>query len=318
MTVTAPPLEVLIVDDEQSARTGLSHAVSALGHHCRVAKDGEEAWTKHVAAPADVILSDWTMPELDGFELCRRTRQADIDLPYTYFILMTAHSDHDHRMRGMEAGADDFLAKPVDLGDLEARLLAASRVTALHRKIAAQSRALRRDSQSAFRLARIDALTSIGNRLRLEEDLGAIAKEGGTGCIAMCDVDHFKRYNDAFGHAAGDEVLRRVADAMRGAMRRDDAVYRYGGEEFAIIMRGEPLAHAMPALERVRDAVSRLAIDRRRRTDKLAPIEDVVTISIGVAAYAHGESPSVALDRADTALYEAKSAGRNRVIAADR
>lgn len=310
------PLDVLVVDDEASSRSGLRRAVVELGHHCRTAEDGEDAWRQHLAQPADVILSDWTMPRVDGFELCKRTRaRSDADGPYTYFILVTAHADHEHRIAGMEAGADDFLAKPVDYGDLEARLLAASRVTQLHRRLAAQSRALRKDSQSSFRLARIDPLTGVGNRLKLDEDLSELTRARDAGCVAMCDVDHFKRYNDTFGHAAGDDILRRIALAIGGAVRRDDAVYRYGGEEFALVLPGEPLAHAMPALERVREAVSHLGIERRRRTDPPRPGRpDVVTISIGVAPYVPPTAPATALQRADEALYRAKSAGRNRVV----
>ena len=128
----ALPLSILVVEDEPSARCGLARAVTDLGYHVRAAADGEEAWQLHRRAPADIILSDWRMPRLDGYDLCKRTRAAG-NGRHTYFIFMTALADREHFARAMEAGADDYLTKPIDLDELGARLISATRVMKLHR-----------------------------------------------------------------------------------------------------------------------------------------------------------------------------------------
>jgi DNA-binding response OmpR family regulator len=137
----ADPFGILVVEDEPSARCGLARAVTELGYRVRAAADGEEAWQLQRRAPADIILSDWRMPRLDGYDLCKRTRAA-VGGRYTYFIFMTAMAEREDFLRAMEAGADDYLIKPIDLGELEGSLLAASRGMKLHRD-AERARALR-------------------------------------------------------------------------------------------------------------------------------------------------------------------------------
>jgi diguanylate cyclase (GGDEF)-like protein len=265
----------------------------------------------HQREPAAVILSDWRMPRMDGLELCRRTRVDEDDGPYTYFIFMTAFADKDHFVQGLEAGADDYQTKPIDLDELRARPVSAARVVALYRKLAQQNASLRRDSENSFRVARLDALTCVPNRLSMDEDLkvlwSRVKRYGHRYSIAVCDVDRFKRYNDAFGHLAGDDVLRRVAQTIRDELREGDGLYRYGGEEFVIMLAEQALGESLGAMDRVRAAVERLAI----------PATDgrVVTISAGVAELdgSVDTMPEEWLRRADAALYRAKSSGRNRV-----
>jgi two-component system chemotaxis response regulator CheY len=251
------------------------------------------------------------MPRMDGVELCRRTRRADDDGAYTYFIFMSAFGDREHLLRGMEAGADDYQTKPIDLDELQARLVSAARVVTLYHKLAEKNRVLRRDSQTSFRQARVDSLTGVGNRLRMTEDIGAAweraKRYGQRYSIAICDVDWFKRYNDFYGHVAGDEVLRQIAQSIREELRRGDAVYRYGGEEFLVLLPEQPLAEAAHAMTRVRRAIEGLRIptDGGRGT---------VTISIGVSELAPtDEGPAHWIARADRALYAAKAEGRNRL-----
>src|SRR5262249_27835797 len=147
----------------------------------------------------------------------------------------------EHFLAGMDAGADDYLGKPVDLEELGARLDAAQRVVSLQKRLAAKNRALRRDSEQNFVAARVDPLTGVANRRQLTEDLEQLLGSPYHlhHSAALCDIDRFKQYNDRFGHQAGDEALRRVAGAMRGAIRQGDSVYRYGGEEFLIILHDQ-------------------------------------------------------------------------------
>src|SRR3954454_13605165 len=153
------PLRVLIAEDQQASREALQKAVKMLGHECRAAKDGADAWEMHQQERADVILSDWRMPRVDGLELCRRTRAAEKDGHYTYFVFLTGFDDREHLLEGMAAGADDYHGKPIDLDELQARLTSAARVLSLYSRLSEKNSFLRRESQNSFRLARIDALT---------------------------------------------------------------------------------------------------------------------------------------------------------------
>ncbi|HVU00422.1 MAG TPA: diguanylate cyclase [Polyangiaceae bacterium] len=302
---------MLVVDDDEATRVALEKAVRAMGHPCRSAGDGHEALLLHQAEHADVILSDWEMPGVDGLELCRRTRVADGDKAYTYFIFLTGFGDKDHFIAGMESGADDYQTKPVDLDELRARLVSAGRVVAMHRQLREKNTALRRDSQASFGLARTDPLTGIANRLRLDEDLrdawAHAARYGRRYSVALCDVDWFKIYNDHLGHLAGDAVLKRVAEALASELRSTDRIYRYGGEEFLVLFPEQSVKEAAVVAERMRLAVQRLRV-------RTIAGDGVVTVSIGVAER-RPEDQNVAgwLNRADAALYQAKDEGRNRV-----
>jgi diguanylate cyclase (GGDEF)-like protein len=305
---------VLIVDDEEAARIAIEEAVRQLGYECRSARDGIEAWRLLQQERADIILSDWHMPRMDGLELCRRTRTSDRSSDYTYFIFMTCLGDKAHFLRGMEAGADDYYSKPLDLDELRARLVSAGRVIALYRDLADRNAALQRDSQASFRAARLDALTHVANRFCMEEDLRVLwsraARYSHRCSIAIGDIDLFKQHNDRFGHVAADEVLRRIAHTIRDGLREGDSVYRYGGEEFVVVLPDQGLAEATAALDRVRAAVERLAIPG-------GGPGAVVTISFGAAQLDHARDTSTEdwLRRADAALYRAKARGRNRVEA---
>ena len=299
-------MKVLIAEDEHVPRVILRRTLEKLGHECLVAEDGLKAWEMYQNTPEiDVVISDWMMPGIDGLELCCRIRAAKRD-GYTYFIFLTSLGDKSHLLSGMQEGADDYLAKPLDRDELQVRLIAASRVTSLHRQLNEQRTAL-------YEQARRDPLTQLGNRLSLNEDLevlrGRVERYGHSYCVVLCDVDCFKLFNDTHGHLAGDEVLRVVANTLAKNSRSGDAVYRYGGEEFLIIMPEQPLELAAVAVEYVRQSVEELAIPH----DANKPWE-VVTISAGVAALLSGENKSTdaLLKEADTALYRAKESGRNR------
>ena len=302
-------MKILVVDDDPLARRLAEAAVARFGHQATAAQDGEAAWRRYHQDAPDVLITDLVMPRVDGLELCRRVR-ADAHAGYTYIILVTALSDRRDVLRGMEAGADDYLIKPVDLFDLQMRLIAAQRVTALHAELA------RHRAQLAH-LAHHDPLTGLGNRRSLEQDLEVLyarSRRYGRGfALAMCDLDRFKAYNDTHGHQAGDQALRAVAAAIVGELRGSDSIYRYGGEEFLLVLPEQTLDGARIAVERVRSVVERLAIKQT------AGGGGVLTLSAGIAAYAPGD-PTTAEDllrQADAALYRAKSAGRNRIAVAD-
>lgn len=328
-------LDVLVVENDEVARTLLRAAICALGHRCRLASSGRDALRLHAAQRADVIVTSWRASDMGGVEFCEKVRSLDRDT-YTYLLVTSDGETKRELLAAVRAGADGYLVKPIDVDELEARLIAAGRVVATNRTLAAQNVGLRRDSQALFRSARVDALTGVANRLRLEEDLDALQAEvlryRRPVCIAICDVDEFKRYNDHFGHVAGDDALRRIAQAITQSLRQADRVYRYGGEEFLVLLSEQTPESALAALERARRAVEALGLPQ-------APgaTSPVVTMSVGLAAVtpdrdasARGAATeaslsarSVALDsdlsvraaivRADRALYRSKADGRNRI-----
>jgi two-component system chemotaxis response regulator CheY len=315
-TGASAPLRVLVVDDDAATRLVLASAVEVAGHTVATAGDGEEAWRVWNASHFDIILADGRMPRLDGYELCRRIREreSESESAYTYFVFVSALDDREHRLQGARAGADDYLTKPVDLDALDAQLVAAARVTALHRRLAETARVLRTDSERSFRAARTDALTALGNRRKLDEDLEraeALARRyGHRFACALCDVDLFKKFNDRYGHLAGDEALRKVAEALASELRKGDEVYRFGGEEFLVLLPEQGVEEAAEAMDRVRAAVERLAIPHEDTTTGR------LTLSVGVAelSFRAGEDREAGIARADAALYRAKAQGRNRVF----
>jgi two-component system chemotaxis response regulator CheY len=288
-------MRVLIADDDPGTRLLVSAAVERLGHDCTIAADGADAWRRYQDAAPEVVITDWDMPGMDGTALASAIR-AHHGNSYAYVIVLTGAADETAARSAMEAGADDLIVKPLEPAQLERKLIAAGRVTALHRRM--------------HDAARHDALTGIGNRLRLAEDLeaacGRVRRYGHAYCVALFDVDEFKPFNDAHGHLGGDEALRAVAGALRGAVRSGDQVYRYGGEEFLVLLAEQSLESAALAAERLRAAVEALAIPH--------PAGGVLTVSAGVAGLdARTCTPDELLERADRALYRAKEAGRNRV-----
>jgi len=307
------PLEVLAVDDDECSRELVAAVSRRLGHRCRTAVDGHDALRLLAQSPADVIVSDWDMPGMNGSELCRRTRSLGDDVPYTYFILMTAFDDRAHLLAGMAAGADDYQRKPLKRDELEARFMSAGRIVELHRRLASRTAKLRDDSTRLFQTSRTDALTGAGNRLSLDEEIETLmsrAHRYGRKCsLAICDLDFFKAYNDAFGHVAGDEALRRVAGGMRASLRSADSLFRYGGEEFVALLVEQSQDAAECAMERVRGAVEALVIPSPATGGPL-------TLSVGIAEIdpRTDRTGDDWLRRADEALYAAKSAGRNRVV----
>ena len=304
---------VLIVDDDPMTRLLCERMVAGLGYETLKAPDGESAWALCQTRAPDVIISDWMMPGLSGVDLCQRVR-AFPGPSYTYFVLLTSLNEREDFLTGMRAGADDYLTKPLDREQLQVRLISAARVTDLHRELSAQRSELLLLNERLFNEGRRDALTGLGNRLRLREDLQVLgercSRHRHRAVLTMMDVDHFKKYNDCCGHLAGDQVLRRVAETLSAASRGTDTLYRYGGEEFLVVLAEVDLELALRAAERLRGAV-----EAQRIPHPALGAEAVVTLSVGLASL-HGQAVEEAIREADQALYQAKAAGRNRVVAA--
>jgi two-component system cell cycle response regulator len=304
-------LRILLADDDPTSRLIAQMALRNLGHQCQTVTDGAQAWEAFHSERPDVVISDWMMPGLTGLELCRRVR-ADSG-GYTYFMMVTGQRALDHVIEGMTAGADDYMIKPLNPDDLQVRLIAAARVTALHRQLADQRSELERLNQELTDIARRDPLTGLGNRRALQEDLklleARVSRYGHRYCMALLDIDHFKTYNDTYGHQAGDSVLQAVAAELRAQVRAGDALYRYGGEEFLCIFPEQSLATGTIAAQRMRAGLESQGIPH------VGNESGVLTLSAGLAVMDTGNRRSVAkvLKEADEALYRAKELGRNRI-----
>jgi diguanylate cyclase (GGDEF)-like protein len=307
-------VKILIADDSATPRQMLRRELEKLGHECVVAEDGNEAWTLFQSVGADVVISDWMMPGMDGDEFCRRVRSHP-SAPYVYFILLTSLEGLKHVVEGMQAGADDYLTKPFDNDELATRLIAAERVASLHRRLATQQAELERLNAGLFEDSRRDPLTGLGNRRRQDEDLATMIaraeRYGHALCVALFDIDSFKQYNDTRGHLEGDAILRSIAAALVHQSRGGDSLYRYGGEELLVVFPEQTLETAAIGAERMRKAVEELAISHPAN-----PPDGLVTVSAGVARFEPELKDDVErfLARADAALYEAKESGRNRVV----
>lgn len=307
-------MRILIAEDDTASRLILEAALAGLGHEVVAAIDGEQAWQLFQAQKVEAIISDREMPGLNGIDLCRRIRGSDGG-KYIYFIFLTSVSDKVGAAEAIRAGADDYLMKPLDRQELEARLLVASRITKLYGELAEQQVQLECLNRQLFSQARIDGLTHVGNRLKMREDLNILAarvtEQGESFCAVMCDVDHFKPYNDRYGHLQGDEVLKKIASTLVQGCRPNDEVYRFGGEEFLLVIPDQSIEAACAVAERHRARIEQLAIPN------IASPRTIVTISAGVATMTTTR-PSIKewLESADGALYRAKQLGRNRVVVA--
>jgi two-component system cell cycle response regulator len=292
-------MKTLIAEDHVHSGRMLHELLKMWGYDATIVHDGQQALDalRGPHAPRLAVL-DWQMPGLDGIEVCRRLRQEG-DQPYPYLLLLTGLGGRREMLEGLDSGADDFLTKPFDEAELKARLAAGRRIVELQERLRV--------------LATRDALTGLWNRAavldRLDRELARAGREGHPVGVLLADVDHFKRINDSLGHLIGDAVLRQTALRLLDALRPYDAVGRYGGEEFLVVLPGCSGATAAALAERLCERVAEGTVE----CDSL-PIG--VTISVGVAARerASGSDAADLLRAADGALYRAKGAGRNRVV----
>lgn len=298
-------MKVLIADDEPISRRLLESSLTRWGYEVVVAKDGIEASNILMSpdAPKMAVL-DWLMPGVDGVQLCQDIRRFKPE-PYTYIVLLTGKRAQQDVIKGLEAGADDYVRKPFDPGELRVRLRTGKRILYLQDQLISAREALR---DKATR----DTLTGLWNRATiidiLDKELVRCRREGSGLGIALADIDFFKLINDTYGHLTGDDVLRQVAETMRDATRRYDSVGRYGGEEFLIVLPGCDASNAVSHAERLRSAVGRIELEVAG--DCVRP-----NISLGVAVTENSATVETfeLIQAADVALYRAKHGGRNRV-----
>ena len=249
-------MKVLAVDDDRVCRTALQAMTTSLGHECVVASNGREAWQLLRAGGVDVLISDRNMPDIDGMQLVVLLRAEAAS--YVYAILATGLDDPLQVQEGMLAGADDYLAKPIRFEDLRHRLIAAERVTALHR-------GLERLNMELRAVARKDHLTELGNRRSLHEDLDVlsvrVSHHGHRYALARYDLDHFADFNDRYGQAAGDRALRTVAGILAATCQAGgDTAYRYAADQFVTIHTEVGTDGAVTVAGRVRAGLTAAAI----------------------------------------------------------
>jgi diguanylate cyclase (GGDEF)-like protein len=311
-------MRVLVVEDDRAMRVLLEAMLKAAGHEVLTARDGAEALQVIEEAHPQLVITGWNLPVMDGVTLCRKLRESP-ERRDVYVFILTAKETADSLVEAFEAGADDYLVKPVSQRVFFARLRAAQRVVQLQEELAHDreqllrfSRDLAASNERLQRLALTDALTELPNRRsaveRLEQEWALAQRGERTLSCMMVDIDHFKSINDRLGHQAGDEVLKNVAQALRHSARTQDLVCRYGGEEFVVICPDTDLKSAVQCGERLRQKVSELTHPGRGESFSL-------TVSVGVAERRPDMgSIDALLACADACLYAAKEAGRNRVV----
>lgn len=303
MNVPLEKLNIVVADDSRMYRKLVESTLAQEQYTLSFAKNGREAVSLLAKHHPAVVVTDWEMPDMTGIELCSAIRKEHDS--YTYIILLTSNTKKDQIVEGLAAGADDYLTKPFDPGELLARVAVGRRITDLHRQIQAKNRLLEE-------LALTDPLTGLPNRRAIEQwaprELSGAARHGFPFWVAMADLDRFKRINDDHGHAAGDTVLRKFAELLKANTRASDMSGRIGGEEFVLFLTHNDRQGVVTAIERLRSQCEAETFSFGGKTV-------TVTASFGIARFEGKVAPDLdqLLGHADTALYNAKHQGRNRI-----
>lgn len=300
---------ILVVDDNSDNVEIIGTRLRFRGYEILEASDGEQALTLVHREPPDLILLDVMLPDINGYEISRRIK-GDSNLPFIPIILVTALGETQDKVAGLDAGADDYLTKPINFPELEARVRSMLRIKRLQDELEEKNRELERLSIS-------DGLTGLFNHRHihglLHEEFERADRTGEKLTVAMFDLDRFKLVNDTHGHQAGDRVLEQLADILRESAREIDRLGRYGGEEFMALLPETDAEEGLVFVERVRREVARTPFQIGRDE----PLH--MTISAGIATYPHESihDPETLVRFADEALYAAKAGGRNRVVRFD-
>jgi diguanylate cyclase (GGDEF)-like protein len=306
---------ILIAEDDLISRRLLQKTLEEWGYTVIPADNGQKAWEIFVKEEIKFVIADWMMPEMDGIELCRRIRSLKKS-GYVYFIILTGKDRREDIIEGLDAGADDYVAKPLDREELKVRVKAGERIIRLEKELIDKNEALQVLNKRLEELSLIDPLTEIGNRRSFYKTITMAHHRAcrylqGYG-VVMCDIDNFKAYNDTYGHLEGDRILKTVADSIKRSLRLSDEAFRYGGEEFVALLQGQDVQGSLVIAERIRRDVESLRIEHKGSES------GIVTISCGVESFNEKDKENkweVILSRADEALYKAKSSGKNRVAA---
>jgi two-component system chemotaxis response regulator CheY len=301
---TIPKLQVLVVDDSPVYRKLIEHTLEDGGYTPLFAQNGREALALYGQHAPAIVITDWMMPDFSGPELCERIR-SHAQRAYTYIIVLTSISEKDNVVKGLAAGADDYLTKPFDPGELLARIGVGRRTIGLHREIEAKNKLLNE-------MAHTDSLTGLPNRRAIEEwaarQLRGAARHGFAMWVAHADLDNFKSINDSYGHDAGDRVLQKFGEVLRENTRASDISGRMGGDEFLLVMTHLGEKSTRLTVERLRKQFAALKFSFGGETVS-------VTASFGIAGFQGKEPPDFTklVRQADMALYSGKRAGRNQV-----
>lgn len=297
-------MKILVADDDFTSRRSLVRILTKLGHRPIEAADGGQALDlmRQDDAPQLAII-DWMMPVLKGPEVCRRLRDVSADCS-PYLLILTSRDSKADIVAGLEAGANDYITKPFDGRELQARVGVGCRLIGLQNKML-------RSRQTLVYQAHHDPLTGLFNRRaildRLTKELSRVRSVGGELIIGIIDIDHFKQINDRYGHQIGDEVLKNFARKLKENVREDDAIGRWGGEEFLVIIpihadRDEWVIH-----DRLSDKLGTSLV-----SSSIGELN--VTASIGCVRVDELADIDTLLNVADKALYRAKALGRNRLV----
>jgi diguanylate cyclase (GGDEF)-like protein len=297
-------VKILIAEDDFTSRSILTAVLQKWGFDPVVTEDGGAAWDvlQRPDAPR-LILLDWNMPGMDGLEICRRLKEIGSNNP-PYVILLTARGEKGDIVQGLEAGASDYVAKPYDNEELQARIRVGQRMLELQSYLLEARDALAHQATHDF-------LTGVFNRRairdRLKQEISRAGREKESLSVGMLDIDHFKNINDTYGHQAGDEALFAFTRCIQDGLREYDCVGRYGGEEFLVIAPGSIGLKSESLYERLRARIAGAEIATNAGSISL-------TVSIGVAPGTGQSHVDVLLAAVDAALYQAKAGGRNRVV----
>ncbi len=308
----ARPALILVADDEPINRSLIQRRLERAGYQVLTAENGSEAVEKTLATLPDLVILDIMMPIMDGLEACRRIKDDETtrDVPV---IFLSARDETEVKVSGLSMGANDYISKPFKAEELLARVDVAMRLKHERDNLRASAEEARAHAELAQERAVTDALTGLLNRYGLQRALArehaeARRYERPLACL-MIDLDDFKKINDTHGHSAGDTALKQVATILTKVVRRSDMVFRYGGEEFLVLLPETDLEGAAALAEKIRESASTRLFGDGEHFFKL-------TLSAGAANLRHDESGNDMIARADLALYHAKELGRNRVESA--
>jgi diguanylate cyclase (GGDEF)-like protein len=303
MVASTQEFRILVADDSRLYRKLVEETLAQEQYMVWFAKNGRAASDLLAEHRPALVITDWEMPDITGIELCGQIRSDKAS--YTYIILLTSNTDKDQIIRGLAAGADDYLTKPFHSGELLARVAVGRRIIELHREIQAKNGLLEE-------LALTDALTGLPNRRAIEDwavrQLSGAGRHGFLFWLVMADLDSFKSVNDTYGHEAGDVVIKKFADLLKANTRASNICGRIGGEEFVVVITHVEKPNIQIVVDRIRQQ-----FEAEKFTFGGCTLG--VTASFGISGFQGGEAPkfSQLLREADAALYAAKRAGRNRI-----
>jgi diguanylate cyclase (GGDEF)-like protein len=332
LTTDERPL-ILIVDDDRFMRVQLRQTLENEGYQVEEAADGKQALEAYMRLRPDIVLLDAIMPVMDGFACCAQLQKLQMGnvseetqaqepekiqdqlLVSTPILMITGLEDQQSVDQAFEVGAADYITKPIHWAVLRRRVRRLIQQSQLYRQLEDSNQKLEEVNQTLQRLASVDGLTQVANRRCFDEALihewQRLSREQGSLSLILVDIDYFKRYNDTYGHLAGDKCLKIVAQSISKAVHRPaDLVARYGGEEFVALLPGTTLAGANQVAEAIKAAVKRLNLDHSS-----SPLGEKITLSLGIASLnpSQHSSPMTLIKSADKALYLAKESGRDRI-----